>query len=232
MTASHRVTFMSDPNLKLLISEADLRSRVRQLGEQITSDYAGKNLHLLGVLKGACVFLSDLMRAIDLPLSLDFIGISSYGASTKSSGEVRITKDLDVSLAGKDVLVVEDIIDTGLTLNYMVNIFKSREVNSLAIAALLDKPERHEIAIEAKKYIGFTIPNHLVVGYGLDVAELYRNLPFIAVPESPENLVKHLSFKLQFCLYNIVTNRLPRFAECCLPDRRLPSVCTLNNPLR
>src|SRR5262245_1165843 len=189
MTASHRVTFMSDPNLKLLISEADLRSRVRQLGEQITSDYAGKNLHLLGVLKGACVFLSDLMRAIDLPLSLDFIGISSYGASTKSSGEVRITKDLDVSLAGKDVLVVEDIIDTGLTLNYMVNIFRSREVSSLAIAALLDKPDRHEIQIDAK-YIGFTIPNHFVVGYGLDVGEMYRNLPFIAVPEEPDNLVK------------------------------------------
>jgi hypoxanthine phosphoribosyltransferase len=190
MTASHRVSFMSDPNLKVLISEADLQSRVRELGQQITRDYAGKNLHLLGVLKGACVFLSDLMRAIDLPLSLDFIGISSYGASTKSSGEVRITKDLDVSLAGKDVLVVEDIIDTGLTLNYMVNIFKSREVNSLAIAALLDKPDRHQIEIDAK-YIGFTIPNHFVVGYGLDVAETYRNLPFIAVPQDPDNLLVH-----------------------------------------
>ncbi|MEN3332892.1 MAG: hypoxanthine phosphoribosyltransferase [Blastocatellia bacterium] len=189
MSAQEKLSFIHDPNLKVLISEDELRARVRAMGEQITRDYAGKNLHLLGVLKGACVFLSDLMRAIDLPVSLDFIGISSYGAATKSSGEVRITKDLDVSLAGKDVLVVEDIIDTGLTLNYMVNIFKSREVQSLAIAALLDKPERHKIEVEAR-YIGFTIPNEFVVGYGLDVGELYRNLPFIAVPQDPDNLVK------------------------------------------
>jgi hypoxanthine phosphoribosyltransferase len=188
MSAQEQASFMNDPNLKVLIDEVRVQARVREIGQQITRDYAGKNLHLVGVLKGACVFLSDLMRAIDLPLSLDFIGISSYGASTKSSGEVRITKDLDVSLLGRDVLVVEDIIDTGLTLNYMANIFRSREVNSLAIAALLDKPDRHEIDVEAK-YIGFTIPNHFVVGYGLDVAELYRNLPFIAVPENPENLV-------------------------------------------
>ena len=190
MSATEQVSFMRDPNLKVLIDADRLQTRVREMGQQITSDYAGKSLHLVGVLKGACVFLSDLMRNIDLPLSVDFIGISSYGASTKSSGEVRITKDLDVSLANKDVLVVEDIIDTGLTLNYMVNIFRSREVSSLAIAALLDKPERHEIQIDAKKYLGFTIPNHFVVGYGLDVGELYRNLPFIAVPESPENLLK------------------------------------------
>lgn len=189
MSATERASFIHDPNLRVLIDTERLQARVRAMAEQITSDYAGKNLHLIGVLKGACVFLSDLMRSIDLPLSLDFIGISSYGASTKSSGEVRITKDLDVSLAGKDVLVVEDIIDTGLTLNYMANIFRSREVSSLAIAALLDKPDRHEIAVDAK-YIGFTIPNHFVVGYGLDVGELYRNLPFIAVPEVPENLVK------------------------------------------
>src|SRR5436853_6394830 len=189
MSAQEKLSFINDPNLKVLISEEELRARVRALGEEITRDYAGKNLHLLGVLKGACVFLSDLMRAIDLPVSLDFIGISSYGAATKSSGEVRITKDLDVSLAGKDVLVVEDIIDTGLTLNYMANIFRTREVSSLAIAALLDKPDRHEIAIDAQ-YIGFTIPNHFVVGYGLAVGELYRNLPFIAVPEVPEILLK------------------------------------------
>lgn len=188
MSAQEQASFMNDPNLKVLIDELTLQARVSEIGRQITRDYAGKNLHLVGVLKGACVFLSDLMRAIDLPLSLDFIGISSYGASTKSSGEVRITKDLDVSLLGRDVLVVEDIIDTGLTLNYMANIFRSREVNSLAIAALLDKPERHEIEVEAK-YIGFTIPNHFVVGYGLDVAEMYRNLPFIAVPENPESLM-------------------------------------------
>ena len=188
MSAQESPSFINDPNLRVLISTEQLQARVRDLGQQITRDYAGKNLHMLGVFKGACVFLSDLMRAIDLPMSLDFIGISSYGASTKSSGEVRITKDLDVSLAGKDVLVVEDIIDTGLTLNYMVNIFKSREVNSLQIAALLDKPDRHQIEVDAQ-YIGFTIPNHFVVGYGLDVGELYRNLPFIAVPENPESLV-------------------------------------------
>jgi hypoxanthine phosphoribosyltransferase len=188
MSAQESPSFINDPNLRVLIGTEQLQTRVREIGQQITRDYAGKNLHLLGVLKGACVFLSDLMRAIDLPVSLDFIGISSYGASTKSSGEVRITKDLDVSLAGKDVLVVEDIIDTGLTLNYMVNIFKSREVNSLQIAALLDKPDRHKIEVDAQ-YIGFTIPNHFVVGYGLDVGELYRNLPFIAVPENPESLL-------------------------------------------
>ncbi len=187
---TERASFIQDPNLKVLIDSDRLQARVREMGRQVTTDYAGKNLHLIGVLKGACVFLSDLMRSIDLPLSVDFIGISSYGASTKSSGEVRITKDLDVSLAGKDVLVVEDIIDTGLTLNYMVNIFRSREVSSLAIAALLDKPDRHEIEIDAK-YIGFTIPNHFVVGYGLDVGEMYRNLPFIAVPEAPEDLFKN-----------------------------------------
>jgi hypoxanthine phosphoribosyltransferase len=189
MSAAEIGSFQQDPNLKVLIRADEIQARVREMGQQIARDYAGKNLHLLGVLKGACVFLSDLMRAIDLPLSIDFIGISSYGASTRSSGEVRITKDLDVSLAGKDVLVVEDIIDTGLTLNYMVNIFKSREVNSLEICALLDKPVRHEIDIEAR-YLGFTIPNHFVVGYGLDVGEMYRNLPFIGIPQDPERLLK------------------------------------------
>lgn len=178
---------VSDPNLQVLIDQGQLQVRVHELGQAITQDYAGKKLHLIGVLKGACVFLSDLMRNIDLPLSVDFIGISSYGSGTKSSGEVRITKDLDVSLAGKDVLVVEDIVDTGLTLNYLMNIFLSREVRSLEVAALLDKPDRHEIKIDAK-YIGFTIPNHFVVGYGLDVNELYRNLPFVAVPKDPNHL--------------------------------------------
>ena len=189
MSATERSSFINDPNLRTLIDRDRLQARIREMGEEITRDYAGRNLHLLAVLKGACVFLSDLMREIDLPLTLDFIGISSYGAATKSSGEVKITKDLDKSLAGKDVLVVEDIIDTGLTLNYLVNIFRSREVSSLQICALLDKPDRHEADVEAR-YIGFTIPNEFVVGYGLDVAERYRNLPFIAVPQNPESLVK------------------------------------------
>ena len=184
MTAGEQLTFTSDPNLKVLIDAESIQSRIREMGQAITRDYAGKKLHLVAVLKGACIFLSDLMRNIDLPVSVDFIGISSYGGSTKSSGEVRITKDLDMSLLGKELLVVEDIIDTGLTLNYLVNIFKSRGIDSIEIAALLDKPARHEIEVHAR-YIGFTIPNHFVVGYGLDVGEYYRNLPFIAVPEDP-----------------------------------------------
>ena len=184
MSATERASFMNDPNLKVHIAADRLQARVREMGEQITRDYAGKNLHLVGVLKGACVFLSDLMRSIDLPLSVDFIGISSYGASTKSSGEVRITKDLDVSLLGKDVLVVEDIIDTGLTLNYLINNFKSRGPASINIAALLNKPSRREIPVEAA-YIGFEIPDAFVVGYGLDFAERYRNLPFIAIVRDP-----------------------------------------------
>ncbi|HXG65291.1 MAG TPA: hypoxanthine phosphoribosyltransferase [Blastocatellia bacterium] len=190
MSAREPVSFIHDPNLKIMIDADRLQARVREMGRQITSDYAGKSPHLVAVLKGACVFLSDLMRAIDLPLTLDFFGISSYGASTKSSGEVKITKDLDQSIAEKDVIVVEDIIDTGLTLNYMVNNFLSRDVNSLAVAALLDKPARHKIEVEAR-YIGFAIPDEFVVGYGLDVAEMYRNLPFIAVPQNPDGLVKN-----------------------------------------
>jgi hypoxanthine phosphoribosyltransferase len=189
MTANSPASFINDPGLEVLISEPQIQNRIRELGQQITLDYQNKNLHLVAVLKGACLFLSDLIRHIDLPLTIDFIGISSYGASTKSSGEVKITKDLDKSLAGKDILVVEDIIDTGLTLNYLMNIFQTREVSSMNIAALLDKPERHEIEIPAK-YIGFTIPNHFVVGYGLDFAEKYRNLPFIGVPKDPDAFVQ------------------------------------------
>jgi hypoxanthine phosphoribosyltransferase len=189
MTADQLASFIRHPNLRVLLSEEEIQNRVRELGEQITHDYQGKNIELIGVLKGACVFMSDLIRHIDLPVSIDFIGISSYGASTKSSGEVKITKDLDKSLAGKDVILVEDIIDTGLTLNYMMTNFQSREVASINIAALLDKPERHQIEVPAK-YVGFTIPNHFVVGYGLDFNEKYRNLPYIGVPENPDELFR------------------------------------------
>lgn len=192
MTANSPASFINDPGLEVLISETQIQDRVRAMGAEITRDYTGKNLHLIAVLKGACLFLSDLIRSIDLPLTIDFIGISSYGASTKSSGEVKITKDLDKSLLGKDILVIEDIIDTGLTLNYLMNIFQSREVNSMNIAALLDKPERHEIEVDAK-YIGFTVPNLFVVGYGLDFAEKYRNLPFIGVPRDPDAFVQSKS---------------------------------------
>jgi hypoxanthine phosphoribosyltransferase len=195
MTANSPASFINDPGLEVLISESQIQDRVREMGEQITKDFRGKNLHLIAVLKGACLFLSDLIRHIDLPLTIDFIGISSYGASTKSSGEVKITKDLDKSLLGKDILVVEDIIDTGLTLNYLMNIFQSREVTSMNIAALLDKPDRHEIEVDAK-YIGFTIPNHFVVGYGLDFAEKYRNLPFIGVPRDPDAFVQSKTYGL------------------------------------
>ena len=187
--ASHpKESFIKDPNLEILIDSDSLQIRILEMATEITRDYAGKKLHMVCVLKGACVFLSDMMRHVDLPLSIDFIGISSYGSSSKSSGEVRITKDLDKSLEGKDVLVVEDIIDTGLTLHYLVNNFLSREVSSLEVAALLDKPERHEVEVSAK-YIGFSIPNHFVVGYGLDFAEIYRNLPFVAVPKDPYGLI-------------------------------------------
>ena len=186
MTSTSRTSILQDPNLQVLIDTDRIKARVHEMGEAIARDYAEGDLHLIAVLKGACVFLSDLMRSIDLPLSVDFIGISSYGAGTRSSGEVRITKDMDVSLSGKDVLVVEDIVDTGLTLNYMLNNFRSREVRSLQIAALLDKPDRHEIDVKVK-YVGFTIPNHFVVGYGLDVSERYRNLPYIAIPRDPDN---------------------------------------------
>jgi hypoxanthine phosphoribosyltransferase len=192
MAVNDGTSFFNDRALEVLITESQIRDRVREMGEQITRDYQGKNLHLIAVLKGACVFLSDLIRQIDLPLTIDFIGISSYGASTKSSGEVKITKDLDKSLAGKDVLVIEDIIDTGLTLNYLINIFQSREVSSMNIAALIDKPDRHQIEVPAT-YIGFTIPNLFIVGYGLDFAENYRNLPFIGVPKDPDAFVERKS---------------------------------------
>jgi len=173
---------------KVLIPQNRLQERVSELGQEISQQFEGKDLAVVAILKGSFVFAADLLRAVTIPCSIDFMGISTY-ATQPDSGVVRITKDLDKSLAGKDVLVVEDIIDTGLTLNYLMNIFLTREVNSLAVAALLDKPDRHEIETGAK-YIGFTIPNHFVVGYGLDVSELYRNLPFIAMPENPEGLFK------------------------------------------
>ena len=184
MSAQESPSFINDPNLSILISQEQLQARVRELGQQITRDYAGKNLHMVGVLKGACVFLSDLMREIDLPMSLDFIGISSYGASTKSSGEVRITKDLDMSLAGKDVLVVEDIIDTGLTLGYLMRMLRGRQPASLRVCTLLDRASVRLIDVPLA-YVGFEIPDRFVVGYGLDFKERYRNLPYIGVLKGP-----------------------------------------------
>jgi len=174
----------SNPNLEVLITGAEIQERIRQLGADVARDYAGLNPLLIGVLKGACIFLSDLMRAADIPLGLEFIAISSYGASMRTSGEVRILKDLDVAIEGRHILVVEDIVDTGLTLSYLLANLKSRGAASVKLAALLDKFERREKEVPID-YLGFPIPDKFVVGYGLDFAERYRNLPFIAVVKDP-----------------------------------------------
>src|SRR5881396_3399928 len=175
----------TNPNLDVLISEAEIQKRIGELGAEIARDYAGRNPLLIGVLKGAFMFLSDLMRAADIPLGLEFIAISSYGASMRTSGEVRILKDLDVAVEGRHILVVEDIVDTGLTLSYLLANLKSRGAESVKLAALLDKYERREKEVPID-YLGFQIPDKFVVGYGLDFAERYRNLPFIAVLKNPD----------------------------------------------
>nr|MDD6335963.1 hypoxanthine phosphoribosyltransferase [bacterium] len=169
---------MQDLHGKVLISRQRIAERVAQLGQQITKDYAGRELLVVGILKGASIFMCDLIRAIDLPLQIDFMAVSSYGASTVSSGAVRILKDLDQSCKGKDVLIVEDIVDTGLTLQYLTEALMARGVRSLEVCCLLDKPSRRKSTV-APLYIGFTIPDAFIVGYGLDYAEKYRNLPDI-----------------------------------------------------
>ncbi len=165
---------------RVMISEAEIENRVRELGEQLRQEYAGKNLLLLGVLKGAVVFLVDLARAIDLPLQIDFMAVSSYGASTESSGVVRILKDLDTAVDGRDILVVEDIIDTGLTLRYIMENLSMRNPASIKVCALLVKEKGRPEGIKAD-YVGFQIPDEFVVGYGLDYADIYRNLPYIGI---------------------------------------------------
>ena len=164
----------------MLIGAERLRSRVAELGEEISADYAGRDLLLIGVLKGAVFFMADLMRHLTVTCEVDFMAISSYGAATDSSGVVRILKDLDINIAGRDVLVVEDIIDSGLTLSYLMRNLEAREPASLEICALLTKPERREIDVPVR-YVGFEIPNRFVIGYGLDFAERYRNLPYVGV---------------------------------------------------
>jgi hypoxanthine phosphoribosyltransferase len=164
----------------VLIEEERLQGRIRELGEEISSDYTGRDLLLVGVLKGAVFFMSDLMRNLTIPCEIDFMAISSYGDSTDSSGVVRILKDLDINIEGRDVLVVEDIIDSGLTLSYLMRNLEAREPASLEICALLTKPERREIDVPVR-YVGFEIPNRFVIGYGLDFAERYRNLPYVGV---------------------------------------------------
>jgi hypoxanthine phosphoribosyltransferase len=165
---------------EVLIDEAALQARIVELGDEISSDYKGRDLLLIGVLKGAVFFMADLMRRLTVPCEIDFMAISSYGAATDSSGVVRILKDLDINIAGRHVLVVEDIIDSGLTLSYLVRNLEAREPESLEICSLMTKPERREIDVEVR-YVGFEIPNRFVIGYGLDFAERYRNLPYVAV---------------------------------------------------
>jgi len=170
---------MSNDVKEVLFSEEALNAKVKEIAAQISKDYLGKELLLVGVLKGANVFMCDLMREITFPIMIDFIAASSYGHSTESSGVVKILKDLDYSIEGKDVIIVEDIIDTGLTLNYLIENFKSRNPRSLEICTLLDKPERRIANINVR-YVGYKIPDEFIVGYGIDYAEKYRNLPFIA----------------------------------------------------
>jgi hypoxanthine phosphoribosyltransferase len=163
-----------------LVSEEDLQRRVRELGDEISRDYEGRDLFLVGVLKGAVFFLSDLMRVISVPSEVDFMAVASYGSSTDSSGVVRILKDLDVSIEGREVLIVEDIVDSGLTLSYLLRTLRARDPRSLEVCALLTKPERREVDLPIR-YVGFEIPNRFAIGYGLDHAERYRNLPYVAV---------------------------------------------------
>src|SRR5215475_7703060 len=165
---------------EILVDEESLRARVAELGEEISTDYTGRDLLLVGVLKGAVFFMADLMRQLTVPCEVDFMAISSYGAASDSSGVVRILKDLDINIEGRNVLVVEDIIDSGLTLSYLMRNLESRNPATLEICALLTKPERREIDVDVR-YVGFEIPNRFVIGYGLDFAERYRNLPYVGV---------------------------------------------------
>lgn len=167
-------------DITVLYDADTIATRVRELGAEITRDYEGRPVTLIGILKGCFVFMSDLARAIDLPVSCEFMGISSYGDDTKSSGVVQVTADLTRSLVDEEVLIVEDIIDTGLTMSYLLDIFRNRRPRSLKVCTLLHKPDNAQVDIPID-YVGFTIPNHFVIGYGLDLANLYRNLPFIGV---------------------------------------------------
>ena len=171
---------MRDPSIgEILVQPDDLRRKVADLGKQISADYEGRDLLLVGVLKGAVFFLSDLMREISVPCEVDFMAVASYGSATDSSGVVRILKDLDASIEGRDVLIVEDIVDSGLTLQYLLRNLRARGPASVEVCALLTKPERRKIELEAR-YVGFEIPDKFAIGYGLDHGERYRNLPYVA----------------------------------------------------
>src|SRR5947199_4148042 len=171
---------MHDPAIgKILVQQDELAHRIRQLGEEISRDYEGRNLLLIGVLKGAVFFLSDLMRHIEVPCEVDFMAVASYGSATDSSGVVRILKDLDAAIEGRDVLIVEDIVDSGLTLQYLLRNLGARNPASLEVCALLTKPERRKVEV-VPRYVGFEIPDRFAIGYGLDFSERYRNLPYVA----------------------------------------------------
>lgn len=165
---------------EILFTEQAVQDRIRELGAQITRDYEGKNPLIIGILKGATLFMSDLVKRIEIPVEMDFMAVSSYGQSSESSGVVRIIKDLEQSIEGREVIIVEDIIDTGLTLIYLKNLLQQRKAASVKLVSLLDKPDRHKVDIAAD-YLGFTVPDHFIVGFGLDFAERYRNLPYIGV---------------------------------------------------
>lgn len=171
---------LDDDIAEILVDEAAIQQRVRELGATISREYAGKDLLLVSVLKGSIIFMADLVRAISIPHEIDFMATSSYGSSTASSGVVRILKDLNSSIEGRNIVVVEDIIDSGHTLNYLVHLLRDRRPGSLRIMTLLDKVERREVDIPVD-WVGFSIPNEFVVGYGLDFNEIYRNLPYIGV---------------------------------------------------
>ena len=171
---------MKDDIASVLLSEEQIRQRVRELGESISRDYAGKEPVFVGVLKGCFVFMADLMRHVSVPCSIDFMAVSSYGSATTTTGAVKINKDLSQDIEGRDVVIVEDILDSGVTLNYLSGFLQSRKPASIVIATLLDKPSRRRAPVYAK-YSGFEVPDAFVVGYGLDYAEKYRNLPYIGI---------------------------------------------------
>jgi hypoxanthine phosphoribosyltransferase len=165
---------------KVLFTEEEIRARVKEMGKVISEDYNGKNLILVGVLKGSVPFMAELMKNIDIPCSMDFMAVSSYGNSTETSGVVRILKDLDFEIENKDILIVEDIVDTGITLKYLKKYLESKNPKSVEVACLLNKPERREVEVYVK-YQGYNVPNYFLVGYGLDYAEKYRNLPYVGI---------------------------------------------------
>ena len=173
---------MEKHHINVLIPEEEVDNKIKEIGEQISKDYEGKEIHLVCVLRGGSFFMCELAKRITVPVSLDFMSVASYGNDTKSSGAVKIVKDLDDSLEGKDVLVVEDIIDSGWTLSYLLELLKDRKPNSLKLCTLLDKPDRRVVDVDID-YTAFQVPDEFVVGYGLDYAQKYRNLPYIGVVE-------------------------------------------------